>query len=140
MYSRILVGFDGSAGAECALNAGLSLAKALEAELHVIMVEEDLPKYAATIGEYDEVKQQRDAYFAQLERQVHLAAQLAQVPVHTHIVAGHEVWAMVDFAKQHAVDLVIIGHQGHSTLHERVFGSTASSIVAHVPCHVLVVK
>lgn len=140
MYSRILVGFDGSPCAERALNAGLALAKALEAELHVIMVEEDLPKYAATIGEYEEVKKRRDAYFAQLERQVLLAAQLGEVPVKTHIVAGHEVWAIVDFVKQQSVDLVIIGHQGHSTIHERVFGSTASSIVTHVPCHVLVVK
>ncbi|MCS7311027.1 MAG: universal stress protein, partial [Armatimonadetes bacterium] len=72
MYHRILVGFDGSAGAERALNAGLALARALEAELHVIMVEEDLPRYAATIGEYEEVQQQRDAYFTQLERQVQL--------------------------------------------------------------------
>lgn len=140
MYSRILVGFDGSPCAERALNAGLALAKALEAELRVIMVEEDLPKYAATIGEYDEVKKQRDAYFAHLERQVLLAAQLAEVAVQVHVVAGHEVWAIVDFVKQHAVDLVVIGHQGHSTIHERVFGSTASSIVTHVPCHVLVVK
>lgn len=140
MYTRILVGFDGSAGAERALNAGLALAKVLDAELHVIMVEEDLPKYAATIGEVEEVKQKRDAYFAQLEKQVQLAARLADVTVQTHIVAGHEVWSIVDFVKQHHVDLVVIGHQGHSTLHERVFGSTASSIVAHVPCHVLVVK
>lgn len=140
MYTRILVGFDGSDDAERALNVGLALAKALEAELHVIMVEEDLPKYAATIGEYEEVKQQRDAYFAQLEKQVHLAARLADVPAQAHVVTGHEVWAIVDFVKQHHVDLVVIGHQGHSTLHERVFGSTASSIVAHMPCHVLVVK
>lgn len=140
MYTRILVGFDGSAGAERALNAGLALAKVLDAELQVIMVEEDLPKYAATIGEVEEVKQKRDAYFAQLEKQVQLAARLADVTVQTHIVAGHEVWAIVDFVKQHHIGLVVIGHQGHSTLHERVFGSTASSIVAHVPCHVLVVK
>lgn len=140
MYTRILVGFDGSKCAERALNVGLALAKALEADLHVIMVEEDLPKYASTIGEYDEVKQQRDAYFAQLGKQVHLAAQLAEVPLQTHVVAGHEVWSIVDFVKHYHFDLVVIGHRGHSTLHERVFGSTASSIVAHVPCHVLVVK
>ncbi|MER3475207.1 MAG: universal stress protein [Armatimonadota bacterium] len=140
MYTRILVGFDGSPGAERALSAGLALAEVLDAKLHVIMVEEDLPKYAATIGEVEEVKQKRDAYFAQLEKRVQLAARLADVAVQTHIVAGHEVWSIVDFVKQHHVDLVVIGHQGHSTLHERVFGSTASSIVAHVPCHVLVVK
>lgn len=140
MYTRIVVGFDGSECAERALNVGLTLAKALEAELHVVMVEEDLPKYAATIGEYEEVKQQRDAYFAQLEKQVHLAAQLAGVLVHTHIVVGHEVWSIVEFVKQHHVELVVIGHRGHSTLHERVFGSTAASLVMHVPCHVLVVR
>lgn len=140
MYRRILIGFDGSDGARKALDAGITLARALGAELHVIMVEEDLPKYAITIGEYEEVKHQRDAYFAQLEQEARLAAQLAEIPVQTHIVAGHEVWVMVEFIQRHHVDLLVIGHQGHSTLHERVFGSTASALVSHAPCHVLVVK
>jgi nucleotide-binding universal stress UspA family protein len=140
MYRRILVGFDGSDGARKALDTGIALAKALGAELHVLMVEEDLPRYAITIGEYEEIKHQRDAYFAQLSQEVHLAAQLAEIPVQTHVVAGHEVWAIVEFIQHHHVDLLVIGHQGHSTLHERVFGSTASALVNHAPCHVLVVK
>jgi len=140
MYQCILIGFDGSDGARKALNVGITLARALGAELHVIMVEEDLPKYAVTIGEYEEIKRQRDAYFAQLEQEARLTAQLAEVPVQTHLVAGHEVWAMVEFIQHYRVDLLVIGHQGHSTLHERVFGSTASALVNHAPCHVLVVK
>ncbi|MEN3001659.1 MAG: universal stress protein [Armatimonadota bacterium] len=140
MYRCILVGFDGSDGARKALDAGIALARVLNAELHVIMVEEDLPKYAATIGEYEEVKHQRDAYFAQLKQEAHQMAQQAGVLAQTHIVAGHEVWAIVEFIQHHGVDLLVIGHQGHSTLHERVFGSTASALVNHAPCHVLVVK
>ncbi len=140
MYQQILVGFDGSEGARKALDVGLALAKSLGADLHVMMVEEDLPKYAITIGEYEEVKRQRDAYFAQLEQEVRMAGQVVGVPVYPHIVAGHEVWAIVEFIKHHHVDLLVIGHQGHSTLHERVFGSTASALVHHAPCHVLVVK
>ncbi len=140
MYRRILVGFDGSDGARKALDTGLALAQALNTQLFVIMVEEDLPRYAITIGEYEEVKHQRDAYFAQLEQEVLQAAQQRGMPVQTHIVAGHEVWAMVEFIHHHQVDLLVIGHQGHSTLHERVFGSTASALVNHAPCHVLVVK
>ena len=51
MFKKILVGYDGSDGAKKALKAGIDIAKHYGAELHSISVEEDLPHYAATVGE-----------------------------------------------------------------------------------------
>ena len=51
MYRRILVAYDGSEGARAALKQGIALAKALNAELSCVLVEEHLPHYAASISE-----------------------------------------------------------------------------------------
>jgi nucleotide-binding universal stress UspA family protein len=51
MFRRLLVAYDGSEGANRALVAGVALAKALGVDLHAVAVEEELPKYAATLDE-----------------------------------------------------------------------------------------
>lgn len=35
------------------------------------------------------------------------------VPLKTHVVAGHEVQAIVDYVREHHFDLVVIGFMGH---------------------------
>jgi nucleotide-binding universal stress UspA family protein len=51
MFKKILVGNDGSEGAKKALRVAIEMAKRYGAELHSISVEEDLPHYAAIVGE-----------------------------------------------------------------------------------------
>ena len=47
MVRRILIAYDESPGAEKALQAAISMAKEYDAELHLIAVEEGLPRYAS---------------------------------------------------------------------------------------------
>ena len=53
MFRKILLAYDGSDGAKTALRIGMGLAKSLSAEIHSISVEEELPHYAATMGEVE---------------------------------------------------------------------------------------
>lgn len=139
-FRKILVAYDGSEHARKALEIAIQLAAVTGAELHSISVEEDLPKYVATVGEFEEVKRQRDAYFEQLTAEAQAMAWMHGVRLHTHVKAGHEVETIIRFCKEGDFDLLVIGFMGHSRIFERVWGSTSQSLTRLAPCSVLVVK
>jgi nucleotide-binding universal stress UspA family protein len=41
------------------------------------------------------------------------------IALHTKVVAGHGVEAIVDYARDRCFDLVVIGFMGHSKIHDR---------------------
>lgn len=140
MFRKILVGYDGSDGAKKALRAAVDIAKHYGSELHSISVEEDLPHYAATVGEVLEAKAEKNGYFAKLVEEAKEMAAKEGVTLHSKVVAGHEAETIVDYAKDHHFDLVLIGFMGHSKIYDRVWGSTSQNITRLVPCTVMVVK
>ena len=140
MFKKILVGYDGSEGAKKALRTAVDISKHYGAELHSISVEEDLPHYAATVGEVREAKAEKNGYFSKLIEEAKDIAVKEGVTLHTKVVAGHEVETIVDYAKDQLFDLVVIGFMGHSKIYDRVWGSTSQNIARLVPCTVMVVK
>ena len=140
MFRKILVAYDGSEGAKAALKVGIGLAKSLGAELQSISVEEELPHYAATMGEVQDAKERVDEYFRVLTKEARDQAALAGVELQTAIRQGHEVEIIVNHAKEGGFDLLLAGYHGHSRIFERVMGSTAQSIIRLSPCSVLLAK
>jgi len=140
MFKKILLAYDGSGGAKAALKVGIGLAKSLGAELQSISVEEELPHYAATMGEVQDAKERVDEYFRVLTKEARDQAALAGVELQTAIRQGHEVEIIVNYAKEGAFDLLLAGYHGHSRIFERVMGSTAQSIIRLSPCSVLLAK
>ena len=139
MFRKILAGNDGSEGAFRALAAAIELAKRHGAELHMISVEE-LPQFAATVGEVIEEKDTANHRFAEVARKSHALAAQQGVELAAHVASGHVVARIVDFATRNDVDLLVIGFMGHSRLYNAVIGGTADRLVDHAPCAVLVVK
>ncbi len=140
MFRKILIANDGSEGAKKALKVAIDITKRYEAELHSISVEERLPHYAATVGEVVETKQEAAEYFRLLSIEAGLAATAAGIRLTTHVLPGHEVEAIVTFAKDHGFDLLVIGFMGHSKIFGRIWGSTSQNLTKLSPCTVLVVK
>jgi nucleotide-binding universal stress UspA family protein len=139
MYSRILIANDGSAGAAKALTAAIAVAKKLQAELHMISVEE-LPRLPDSI---EEVVEERQAAGHRFEKVIHRAqaeAKTQDIKLRTHVVAGHAVPSIVDFIERDGFDLLVIGYMGHSALYNRIIGGTTDRLVELAPCAVLVVK
>lgn len=69
VHRKILVAFDGSDSAREALREAVDLAQAFVAELYCISVEGRLPAYAATLGEVDVAKAEKDRFFAAVEHE-----------------------------------------------------------------------
>jgi nucleotide-binding universal stress UspA family protein len=140
MFHKILVANDGSDGALKAVQAAIDLAKRYEADLHEISVEEHLPHYAATVGEVIEAKQEAVDYFRKVTSAAEMAARAHGVQLTSHVVPGHEVEAIVTFAKERGFDLLVIGFMGHSKIFGRIWGSTSQNLTKLAGCSVLVVK
>ncbi|MGQ9860341.1 MAG: universal stress protein [Thermodesulfobacteriota bacterium] len=67
-------------------------------------------------------------------------AQAGGVVLRSHVIVGHEVKIIVEFATEHRFDLLVIGFMGHSALYNRVMGGKCQNLVRLAPCSVLVVK
>jgi nucleotide-binding universal stress UspA family protein len=140
VFEKILVAHDGSDGAQKAFDVAVDLASQLKARLHMISVEENIPRYAETMVEVDEEKDAEDSYFGQLAAQAKRRAALHNVEIDTSIIAGHEVKAIVDFATAGAFDLLVIGYHGHSRIYDHLWGGTSQNLARMAHCSILIVK
>jgi len=140
VFRKILVANDGSAGARRAGELAADLAARYGAELHSLSVEEDLPKYAATMDEVDAVKEQKNHYFEQVNRDAEMIAAARGADLQAHVVPGHEVETIIDFCREGGFDLLVVGFMGHSRIYERIWGSTSQNLTRLSPCSVLIAK
>ncbi|HEY3764283.1 MAG TPA: universal stress protein [Gaiellales bacterium] len=138
-FDRILVAIDGSQGAQRALTKAIELAQLTGATLTALAVEGPLPAYAATIGEVDELKQQKDTFFTKVAESAQEQAAAAGVTISVDLRPGHAAELITSYARDHGADLVVVGHKGHF-LGDYLLGSTADRVAHHAPCPVMIVK
>ena len=138
---KILVANDGSEGARKALVAASDLAQIYEAELHVVTVEEHLPQHQGSVisGEL-RTKTQAANYLRYVIIRAGSVAGDAGMRVTPHVLAGHEVQAIVTFIAEHKFDLLVVGFMAHSKIFGQEWGSTSQNLTRLAPCIVLVVK
>ncbi len=140
MYRKILVAYDGSEGSKKALRAGIELARAFNAELHSISVQEHLPYFAATVGEVEEAKQEAEEFFRRIVKEAWDEAALAGVILESKVVQGHEVETIVNSCREGEFDLLVVGFMGHSSVFGRIMGGTAQNLSRLAPCSILIAK
>ncbi len=138
-FDRILVAIDGSEGSDHALGMALELAALVGAAVTALAVEGPLPAYAATIGEVDEVKREKDAFFRGLAEAAQSRAAEAGVDMVVDVRPGHAAELISRVAEAGGYDLVVLGHRGHF-VRDRLLGSTADRVAEHAPCPVMIVR
>jgi nucleotide-binding universal stress UspA family protein len=138
-FENALVAIDGSEGAQRALDCAISLIERLGGHLTALVVEGKLPAYAATAGEVDEVKREKDAFFQNVMEAARTQAADRGVDLKTELVPGHAAEVITHYAQAHAHDLIIVGHRGHF-LGDYLLGSTADRVAHHAHCPVIVVR
>lgn len=138
-FARILVAVDGSEGSWKALVCAISLCERLESELTVVAVEGKLPAYAASIGEVDEVRHEKDRFFGQVLETATTEAEERGISVSSDLIPGHAAEVITHYAKSQDHDLIVIGHKGHF-LGDYLLGSTADRVAHHAHCPVIVVR
>jgi len=139
MYKKILAANDGSDRAFKALAEAFDISRRYQAELHMIVVEE-LPRFPGSIDEVEGEIESADRRFAPVIARSKTLARERSVDLHCHVVPGHPVPTIVEFIRERAFDLLVLGFMGHSALYDRIIGSTCDRLVRLAPCSVIVVK
>jgi len=138
-FSTILAAIDGSEASDRAFATALELASLTGASLTALAVEGPLPAYAATLGEVEEVRREKDAYFGKLLARTHERAEAAGIDVTVELRPGHASELIVGIAREVDADLIVLGHRGHF-LRDHLLGSTADRVAEHAGCPVMIVK
>ena len=139
MDRKIAVAFDGSEGSRRALQEALLMARASSRKLSIIFIEE-LPRYPGVPSETNEERERADALFEQLRTEAAAEGVNHGVQVGAEKRVGHPAQGLVQYAKDADIDLLFLGHSGHSRLWGTFLGTTADKVVRHAPCSVFIVR
>jgi nucleotide-binding universal stress UspA family protein len=138
-FERILVAIDGSDCSDRAFGKALELALLTSGKLTALAIEGPLPAYAATLGEVDEVKREKDQFFNALGARARERAEQLRVELDVDVRPGHPAELISRVAADGGYDLVVLGHRGHF-LRDHLLGSTADRVAEHAPCPVMIVR
>jgi nucleotide-binding universal stress UspA family protein len=138
-FARILAAVDGSEASDRALDKALELAEVTGAKLTALAVEGPLPAYAATVGEVEEVRREKDAFFERLLAATRERAEAAGVELDLVLRAGHAAELIGRVATEMDADLIVLGHRGHF-VRDHLLGSTADRVSEHATCPVMIVR
>lgn len=143
---RVMLAFDGSAGAEAARDLVAHLAWPVGTAITVVAALErgpDLfgaPDFA--VGPRD-ASEAEDLLLADLQESLRQAAtplMAADRLVETRVARGRPASALLDEAKALQPDLIVIGSRGHGPLASVLLGSVSTEVADHAPCPVLVAR
>lgn len=144
MFKRILVAFDGSKGAEAALDRGIEVAKLCQAELMVLTV---FRHYSLLESSFSMIRpeepEQIDDAMRNYARDVadHAKAQAADagLEIRAFIKNGPPSRSIIAFAEERDVDLIVLGSRGLGAIESYLLGSVSYKVTGLAGCPVLVV-
>ncbi len=140
-HGKIVVPTDFSEPSDEALRRGLLLAKAFDAEVHLLHVLEPVIYFETDLLSLYPVDEMIEVMRAGVKRR--LKKQVAKVggEVITHLLeaVGDPGRAICRFSEEMPADLIVIGRHGRQGVIEHMLiGSTAERVVRHAPCSVFV--
>lgn len=139
MYDEILIPTDGSDAAEAAVEQAVGLAAAFDARLHAVFVVE-LAATAPLQVTLDHVIEQLEAEGEAVVGRIADDAAGAGRDVVTSVEHGVADEAIVDYAADHDIDLIVMGTHGRRGLDRQLLGSVSERVVRSSPVPVLTVR
>ena len=150
-FKKILVPLDGSPASKKAAKYAVHIARNDGAKIVFLHVLEGLKQggaigLRAKFGDtrlfaalQKEMKQSAEKWMSELVS----AAAKEGVSAKSDVIGDietHQVQVITDYAKNNAMDLIVMGSRGQSKFKKMIVGSVADGVVNHLPCPVLVVR
>ncbi|HET9197772.1 MAG TPA: universal stress protein [Solirubrobacterales bacterium] len=144
MFTRIVVGTDGSDTAAQAVTQAIELAKLTGAQVGIVsayssnaarrsQVEPGAPADVEyELGPREDVNIVLDAAAAD--------AKAAGVEVQTHAVEADPADAILNVAEETKADLIVVGNKGMTGARRYLLGSVPNNVSHHAPCSVIIVR
>jgi nucleotide-binding universal stress UspA family protein len=145
VFTRIVVGTDGSETAAEAVRQARDLAKTFGATLSIVSAyqpvsgrrvkgeQQDAPTDVQyEIGPREDVNLVLDAAAAE--------AKQAGIEVQTHPVEADPADAILNVAEETKADLIVVGNKGMTGARRYLLGSVPNNVSHHAPCSVLIIR
>lgn len=144
-FEKVLFPFDFSELSRHALRYACSFVETYEAELHVLHVLDEACQYWMAMGpnsipvgpppeELLAASKQEMVKFVQQ----HLAD--AAFPVKAEVRIGRPFMEIIRYAREHQIDLIVLGTHGRGAIKHALMGSVAERVVRKAPCPVLTIR
>lgn len=151
MFSKILVGIDGSEYSRNAVNYALDLTMKYSSELFLLAIVPSKVHHGDASGVFgmvapsyfEEYKKEAEKWFEEItdhinkETSVDINHKIKSEVITTPFSTAASI---LNYAEERDVDLIIIGTRGHSGLKKMLLGSVATDVVTYSYCPVLVIK
>jgi nucleotide-binding universal stress UspA family protein len=145
MFSRIVVGTDGSETAAEAVRQAVELARLSGAKLELVSAYEPIPQQRLK-EEASEVPGDI-AYSVGPREDVNATLETAAGPARsdgvdatTHAREGDPADAILDVAEETKADLIVVGNKGMTGAKRFLLGSVPNKVSHHAPCSVVIVR
>ncbi len=145
MFTRIVVGTDGSETAAEAVRQAVDLAKIAGAQLHIVSAYAPVPERRVKgeqsaapadvqheIGPREDVNLVLDAAAAEARKE--------GIEVQTHPVEADPADAILNTAEKVNADLIVVGNKGMTGARRYLLGSVPNNVSHHAPCSVIIVR
>jgi nucleotide-binding universal stress UspA family protein len=145
LFSRIVIGTDGSETAQVAVREAAELARQTGAELLLVSAYEPVPQsrlrteqleapddIAHTVGPREDV----DAILSNASSNVEAEG----VKVRTFARQGEPADAILDVAEEENADLIVVGNKGMTGAKRFLLGSVPNKVSHHAPSSVLIIR
>jgi nucleotide-binding universal stress UspA family protein len=144
MFSKIVVGTDGSDTAAGAVALAIDLAQRSGATLHVVSAYKDpattiAAAHTGPVGIPDTSLTASAMKSSSEELVAAVAGGAGAVPVETHAVAGAPADVLINVAESVGADLIVVGSKGMKGA-RRLIGSVPNSVAHRSHCHVIIAK
>ena len=146
MFKTILAAHDGSGHSEKAVSMAGDLAAKYGAALHLARVVDhshaprEMAEFAAQerIENPDRVEERvvEERELRPLAEHLHTGG----VDVQCAVLRGEPATALIDYANNAGVDLIVMGRRGRGRMEGLLIGSVSAKLTSHANCAVLTVK
>jgi nucleotide-binding universal stress UspA family protein len=145
LFTRIVVGTDGSETAGEAVSRAVEVAKLAGAQLNIVSAYEPISKRR--------VEAEQEGAPADVQHEINpredvnlvlkaAAARAKQdgVEVQTHPVEANPADAILEVAEKTGADLIVVGNKGMTGARRFLLGSVPNNVSHHAPCSVMIVR
>jgi nucleotide-binding universal stress UspA family protein len=145
VFTRIVVGTDGSETAAEAVRQAVDLAKLSGAQLSIVSAYEPVPQRRIA-GEQQEAPPDVQHEIGPRE-DVNLILEAAAakakkegIEVQTHPIEDDPADAILNVAEETGADLIVVGNKGMTGARRFLLGSVPNNVSHHAPCSVIIVR
>jgi nucleotide-binding universal stress UspA family protein len=151
MFSKILVGIDGSEYSRNAVNYALDLSSKYNSDLFLLAIVPSKVHHGDSSGVFgmvapsyfQEYKKEAEKWFEEITSHINNNSTIdTKTKVESEVITTpfSTAASILNYAEERDVELIVIGTRGNSGLKKMLLGSVATDVVTYAYCPVLVIK